>query len=91
MSQRQRDWGQRAPEKEGSGVSNVDDLQLIVELAERGVSCPKCGARWRRLGWTTGRTARRQTGNAHGKRVWSDAPPKLVFYFGPLAREPEKS
>lgn len=49
------------------------------------------GARWRRLGWTTGRTARRQTGNAHGKRVWSDAPPKLVFYFGPLAREPEKS
>ncbi len=49
------------------------------------------GARWRRLGWTTGRTARRQTGNAHGKRAWSDAPPKLVFYFGPLAREPEKS
>ena len=49
------------------------------------------GARWRRLGWTKGRTARRQTGNAHGKRVWSDAPPKLVFYFGPLAREPEKS
>lgn len=45
------------------------------------------GARWRRLGWTTGRTARRQTGNAHGKRVWSDATPKLVFYFGPLARE----
>jgi len=46
------------------------------------------GARWRRLGWTTGRTARRQTGNGHGKRVWGDAPPKLVFYFGPLAREP---
>ena len=49
------------------------------------------GARWRRLGWTTGRTARRQTGNSHGKRTWSDAPPKLVFYFGPLAREPEES
>ena len=44
------------------------------------------GARWRSLGWTTGRTARRPRGNAHGKRVWSDAPPKLVFYFGPLAR-----
>lgn len=48
-------------------------------------------AGWRKLGWTTGRTARRQTGNAHGKRVWSDAPPKLVFYKGPLARVPEVS
>ena len=47
------------------------------------------GARWRQLGWTTGRTARRQTGNSHSKRTWSDAPPKLVFYFGPLARLPE--
>ena len=27
-------------------MSNVDDLQLIVELAERGVSCPKCGAQF---------------------------------------------
>jgi hypothetical protein len=47
------------------------------------------GARWRRLGWTTGWGARRQTGNAHGKRVWSESTPKLVFYFGPLARKPE--
>ena len=49
------------------------------------------GARWRELGWTTGRTARRQTGNAHGKREWSDAPPKLVFYFGPLHRVPSNN
>jgi hypothetical protein len=47
------------------------------------------GARWRQLGWTTGRTCRRQTGNSHGKRIWSDGPPRLVFYFGPLARLPE--
>jgi hypothetical protein len=49
------------------------------------------GARWRRLGWTTGRSARRQTGNAHGKRTWCDAPPKLVFYWGPLARKAAQS
>lgn len=47
------------------------------------------GARWRALGWTTGRTARRQSGNAHGKRVWSDSTPKLVFYRGPLHRTGE--
>jgi len=43
-------------------------------------------ARYRRIGWTTGRSARRQTGNAHGARVWVDSPPKLVLYRGPLAR-----
>jgi len=47
------------------------------------------GARWRALGWTTGRSARRQTGNAHKKRVWCDSAPKLVLYFGPLERKPE--
>lgn len=43
-------------------------------------------AGYRKLGMTTGRTARRQTGNSHGKREWSDAAPKLVFYRGPLVR-----
>lgn len=44
------------------------------------------GARWRAIGWTTGRSARRQTGNSRGARVWGDSEPKLAFYFGPLHR-----
>lgn len=58
------------------------------------------GARWRSLGWTTGRTARRQvlsqTGN-HSKgwsttpREWGNSPPKLVFYYGPLTRLPNNN
>jgi hypothetical protein len=43
-------------------------------------------AGYRSLGLTTGRTARRPAGHTHGPRVWSDAPPKLVLYRGPLAR-----
>lgn len=41
---------------------------------------------YRSLGFTTGRSARRPAGNTHGPRVWQDAPPKLVLYWGPLAR-----
>lgn len=46
-------------------------------------------AGYRKLGLTTGRTARRPAGNTHGPRVWSDSTPKLVLYRGPLARLPE--
>jgi len=44
------------------------------------------GARWRALGWTTGRSARRPAGHTRGPRVWGASAPKLVFYYGPLAR-----
>ncbi len=43
-------------------------------------------AGYRRLGLTTGRTARRPAGSTHGPRVWSDSAPKIVLYRGPLAR-----
>lgn len=43
-------------------------------------------AGYRRLGMTTGRSARRPAGSTHGARVWGDAPPKIVFYRGPLPR-----
>lgn len=46
-------------------------------------------AGFRRLGWTTGRSARRPPGHTHGKRVWMDSTPKLVLYRGPLARVPD--
>ena len=59
---------------------------MVGQGDEKNLGACFSGARWRRLGWTTGRTARRQTGNAHGKRIWSDSPPKMVFYKGPLAR-----
>lgn len=42
--------------------------------------------RFRSLGWTTGRSARRPAGSTHGPRVWMDAAPKLVLYRGPLSR-----
>lgn len=45
-------------------------------------------AGYRRLGWTTGRSARRPAGNTHGPRIWEDADPKLVLYRGPLHRRP---
>lgn len=49
------------------------------------------GARWRALGWTTGRSARRPPGSTHGARIWTNAAPKLVFYSGPLHRvEPRR-
>lgn len=35
-------------------------------------------------------TVPRGFGNAHSKREWSDAPPKLVFYRGPLVRIAEE-
>jgi hypothetical protein len=44
------------------------------------------GARWRAIGWTTGRGARRQEGNSRGPRTWFNSSPKLVFYRGPLHR-----
>lgn len=44
-------------------MSNVDDLQLIVELAERGVSCPKCGAQYETYG-QSGRKFRHYEGCA---------------------------
>ena len=55
------------------------------------VCSPVAGACYRRagyrtIGYTTGRSARRPPGSTHGPRVWGDAPPKLVLYFGPLAR-----
>lgn len=55
------------------------------------ISSPVPGACFRRagyrsLGFTTGRSARRPPGHAHGKRVWADASRKLVLYRGPLAR-----
>lgn len=55
------------------------------------VCSPVAGACYRRagyrtIGFTTGRSARRPSGATHGPRVWGDAPPKLVLYFGPLAR-----
>lgn len=43
-------------------------------------------AGYRKLGMTTGRTARRPPGSTHGPRVWGDSTPKLVFYRGPLSR-----
>jgi hypothetical protein len=45
-------------------------------------------AGYRKLGWTTGRTARRPPGNTdiNGPRVWGDGPKRLVLYRGPLAR-----
>lgn len=43
-------------------------------------------AGYRKLGLTTGRSARRPAGATHGARIWCDAPPKLVFYRGPLPR-----
>lgn len=53
-------------------------------------ACFRCfrKAGYRSLGLTTGRSARRPPGNTHGPRVWADAPPKLVLYRGPLARQP---
>lgn len=44
-------------------------------------------AGYRALGLTTGRSARRPAGHAHGARVWCDSSPKLVLYKGPLARQ----
>lgn len=46
-------------------------------------------AGYRSLGMTTGRSARRPPGHAHGARVWSDSEPKLVLYRGPLVRLPK--
>lgn len=43
-------------------------------------------AGYRRLGETTGRSARRPPGATHGPRIWTDAPPKIVLYRGPLPR-----
>lgn len=43
-------------------------------------------AGYRHIGSTTGRSARRPKGHSHGPRVWMDAPVKMVFYRGPLAR-----
>jgi hypothetical protein len=43
-------------------------------------------AGYRRLGLTTGRSARRPAGNTHGPRVWGCASKKIVLYRGPLAR-----
>lgn len=45
-------------------------------------------AGFRTLGLTTGRSARRPAGHSHGKRIWIDAPPKIVLYRGPLVRLP---
>lgn len=43
-------------------------------------------AGYRKLGWTTGRSARRPPGHTHAARIWMDAAPKLVLYRGPLHR-----
>jgi len=43
-------------------------------------------AGFRALGMTTGRSARRPPGSTHGARVWASSTPKLVLYWGPLAR-----
>lgn len=45
-------------------------------------------AGYRSLGWTTGRGARRPTGATHAARVWGPTSKRLVFYRGPLARQP---
>ena len=51
---------------------------------DRGACFRRAG--YRRLGWTTGRSARRPPGATHGPRVWGDSDPKLVLYRGPLHR-----
>lgn len=55
------------------------------------VTSPVAGACFRKAGYrslgeTSGRSARRPAGNTHGARIWMDAPKKIVFYRGPLAR-----
>lgn len=59
---------------------------MVGQGDERNLGACFRRAGWRSLGWTTGRSARRQSGNSHSKRTWHDAPPKLVLYRGPLAR-----
>lgn len=55
-----------------------------VSSANPGACFRRAG--YRSIGETTGRSARRPAGNSRGPRVWTDAPPKLVLYRGPLAR-----
>lgn len=60
----------------------VDPAQ--VESENAGACFRRAG--YRRLGWTSGRGARRPAGSSHGARVWGPTAPRLVFYRGPLAR-----
>jgi hypothetical protein len=59
-----------------------------VASAVPGYSYRRAG--FRSLGLTTGRSARRPPGHTHGARVWSKSTPKLVLYWGPLARLPKE-
>lgn len=84
-----RDW-ESAVTSSGEPYGNVVHWESLVDPSE--VKSPVAGASFRRAGYrslgvTTGRSARRPPGHAHGKRVWTDASPKLVLYRGPLARE----
>jgi hypothetical protein len=66
-----------------------EHIETMVDAAEVKTSIPGYAYRragFRCLGETTGRTARRPAGNAHGPRVWSDGTPKVVLYHGPLHR-----
>ena len=53
-------------------MSNVDDLQLIVELAERGASCPnQCTAGLQSVDvCDAAKQAAQRIANARGESVW---------------------
>jgi hypothetical protein len=75
----QADWKARY----GEELIHIESLIGQGEPGNPGASFKAAG--FRTLGMTSGRTARRP---AHGKKVWSNTTPKLVLYWGPLARVP---
>ena len=75
-----RDWQERY------GRAPVHFESMVGQGDEKVMGACFRSARWRALGWTTGRSARRPAGATHGACIWSDDQPKLVFYLGPLKR-----
>lgn len=76
------DWGMRYGWTPEHWETFVDPSKVKSKVP--GACFRRAG--YRSLGLTTGRSARRPEGHAHGPRVWEDAEPKLMLYRGPLAR-----
>lgn len=77
-----REWRERYGWEPIHWETLVDPERVASEIP--GACFRRAG--YRKLGWTTGRSARRPAGHSRGPRVWTDSSPKLVLYRGPLAR-----
>ena len=70
------------------GWAPVHWESMVLDRGQPVVGCCFRRAGYRRIGRTTGRTARRPPGATHSARVWGSGSPKEVFYRGPLCRVP---